>query len=124
MNLRFLLALLVLFLVDLIWLSMGGPYALRIAENIQGGPVTLQYGYAFVVYLFLAYLLLQTHSYVDAFWFGLCIYGVYDFTTLAIFRKYDVRFAVADTVWGGVLFVLARYVVLKLSSMTKRFLIL
>jgi uncharacterized membrane protein len=29
---------------------------------------------------------------------------VYDFTNYALLKDYDFRFAVADTVWGGVLF--------------------
>lgn len=110
------LSVVVLGLVDLLWLTTGGHFALRIAENIQGSPVTLNRGSAFVVYFFLAYMLLKATSYQEAFWFGVCIYGVYDFTTLAIFKKYDYRFAFADTLWGGLLFVLSRYLVLKIGN--------
>lgn len=114
---KFNLTLIVLALVDLLWLTTGGPYALRIAQNIQGGvPIQMNYGYAVVVYFFLAYLLLQTKSYSETFLFGVCIYGVYDFTTLAIFKKYDVRFALADTLWGGMLFVISRYFLMNLAA--------
>jgi|688.fasta_scaffold648469_2 uncharacterized membrane protein len=106
---KLIIAAVVIFVVDLLWLSTGGQYAVRIAENIQGSKVSLNYYYALVVYFFLAYMLLKTNSYMEAFFFGVCIYGVYDFTTLAIFKNYDVRFAVADTIWGGILFVLSRY---------------
>lgn len=114
---RFLGSVLVITLVDLLWLTTGGPFAIRIAENIQGSKITLNYGYAFVVYFFLAYMLMKATSYTDAFLFGLCIYGVYDFTTLAIFKKYDYRFAFADTLWGGVLFVVSKYIITTLSRM-------
>lgn len=107
---KFILTAIVIFVVDLIWLSTGGPYALKVAENIQGSRVTLNPYYAAVVYVFLAYMLMNTNTIMEAFLFGVCIYGVYDFTTLAIFKNYDVRFAVADTIWGGILFVISRYI--------------
>jgi hypothetical protein len=51
---KFILTAIVIFVVDLIWLSTGGPYALKVAENIQGSRVTLNPYYAAVVYVFLA----------------------------------------------------------------------
>ena len=54
-------------------------------------------------------MLLETKSYKQAFVYGLCIYGVYDFTTLALLKGYDWKFAVADTLWGGILFVIGRH---------------
>lgn len=99
----------VLVLADLVWLATGGIWARWLAERIQGEGLEIRYGAAAVVYLFLAYLLLETRSYKQAFLYGLCVYGVYDFTTLAILRGYDWRFAIADTLWGGLLFVFARY---------------
>lgn len=107
---KLLVTAVVIFVVDLLWLGTGGQYALKVAENIQGSRVTLNPYYAAVVYVFLAYMLSKTNNYIEAFLFGVCIYGVYDFTTLAIFKKYDYRFAIMDTFWGGVLFVLSRYI--------------
>jgi uncharacterized membrane protein len=46
---------------------------------------------------------------MQAFARGLCVYGVYEFTNVAVFERYDWKFAAADTLWGGVLFVIARY---------------
>lgn len=113
---KFILTAIVIFIVDLLWLSTGGSYALKVDENIQGSRVTLNPYYAGVVYLFLAYMLIKSSTYLEAFFFGVCIYGVYDFTTLAIFKNYDVRFAIMDTLWGGVLFVLSRYILSLLRS--------
>ena len=98
-----------LFAVDLVWFNTGGIYGLKSIEAIQGEPVHIRYGSAIIVYLFLAYMLLQTKSAKEAFIYGVCIYGVYDFTNHALFEQYDWKFAIADTLWGGVLFVLARH---------------
>jgi uncharacterized membrane protein len=99
----------VLLLVDLFWLLTGGIYARNMTERIQGKPLEPRLLSAGLVYIFLAYMLLQTKSAKEAFMYGVCIYGVYDFTNYALFEQYDWKFGVADTLWGGVLFVIARH---------------
>lgn len=99
----------IIFLVDLFWLLTGGIYASRMTERIQGSPLKMRYGSAIIVYIFLAYMLLQTKSAKEAFLYGAAIYGVYDFTNHALLDQYDWKFAIADTLWGGVLFVVARH---------------
>jgi uncharacterized membrane protein len=99
----------VIFLVDLFWLFTGGIFARKMTERIQGSPLQMRYGSAIIVYLFLAYMLLQTKSNKEAFLYGIAIYGVYDFTNHALLDQYDWKFAIADTLWGGVLFVVARH---------------
>ena len=99
----------VIFLVDIFWLATGGIYARKMTERIQGKPIELRYMSAVIVYFFLAYMLLQTKSAKEAFLYGCAIYGVYDFTNHALLDQYDWKFAIADTLWGGVLFVLARH---------------
>jgi uncharacterized membrane protein len=99
----------IIFLVDLFWLFTGGIYARKMTERIQGSPLQMRYGSVILVYLFLAYMLLQTTSAQQAFLYGVCIYGVYDFTNHALLDNYDWKFGIADTLWGGVLFVVARH---------------
>jgi uncharacterized membrane protein len=98
----------IILLVDLLWLGSAGIYARNMAERIQGSPIRFRIIGAAVVYVFLAYMLLETTSYKQAFMYGVSIYAVYDFTNYALFDQYDWKFALADTLWGGVLFVLAR----------------
>jgi len=99
----------IIFIVDIFWLATGGIYARKMTELIQGQSIQMRFVSAVIVYLFLAYMLLQTKSAKEAFIYGVCIYGVYDFTNHALFEQYDWKFAIADTLWGGVLFVLARH---------------
>jgi uncharacterized membrane protein len=99
----------VLLFVDIFWLSTGGIYARAMTERIQGEAVSVRYVGAAIVYAALAYLLLETSSYQQAFFHGMAIYAIYDFTNYALFEKYDWKFAIADTLWGGILFVCARY---------------
>ena len=67
------------------------------------------------VYLALAFLVLQAQSTAQAFFIGLCTYAVYDFTNYTTLKNYDLSFAVADSVWGGVLFTLVRSIALRLN---------
>jgi uncharacterized membrane protein len=99
----------VIFLVDIFWLLTGGIYARNMTERIQGKPIQMRFASAIIVYLFLAFMLLQTKSAKEAFLYGVAIYGVYDFTNHALLDQYDWKFAIADTIWGGVLFVIARH---------------
>jgi len=100
---------LVLLFIDLFWLLTGGIFARAMTERIQGHPISLRYVGAGLVYVFLAYMLLETRSYRQAFMYGVCIYAVYDLTNYAVFSQYDWKFGVADTLWGGVLFMAGRY---------------
>lgn len=99
----------VLFLIDLFWLATGGIFFRAMAERIQGRPLEIRILSAAAVYFLLAYMLLESKSYQQAFLFGVCIYGVFDFTNLAIFADYDWRIALADTLWGGILLAFGRY---------------
>ena len=99
----------IIVLVDMFWLATAGIFFRQMVERIQGQPSSFRYVCAIVVYLALAYLLLETTSYQQAFFRGLAVYAVFDFTNLAIFERYDWKIAVADSSWGGVLFVCARY---------------
>jgi uncharacterized membrane protein len=99
----------IIFLVDIFWLLTGGIYARNMTERIQGKPIEMRFVSAAIVYLFLAFMLLQTKSAKEAFLYGSAIYGVYDFTNNALLDQYDWKFAIADTIWGGVLFVVARH---------------
>jgi uncharacterized membrane protein len=104
----------IIFVVDIFWLLTGGIYARKMTEHIQGSPLQMRYISVVIVYLFLAYMLLETTSYKQAFFYGISTYAVYDFTNHALLQNYDWKFAIADSLWGGILFVLARRLLLSI----------
>jgi uncharacterized membrane protein len=60
----------------------------------------------------LYYFILRTRrSPLDAFLLGLLVYGVFDSTNYAMFKKWDWKIAVMDTLWGGSVFALTTIVV-------------
>ena len=115
--LRSIVPLALLFIViDIPWLLLSSTYVAGMIKKIQGGaPIRPRWDTAAPVYLALAYLLQQTHSNSEAFLMGLCVYAVYDFTNLSTLTNYTVEFAIADSLWGGVLFTLVRQAALRLN---------
>ena len=41
---------------------------------------------------------------------GLIIYGIFDFTNLSLFKNYNLKIAIIDTIWGSILFTLTTYI--------------
>jgi uncharacterized membrane protein len=85
--------------------------------NIQGEPMKVKMVPAFLVYVFMTVLLMLfgSQSNTRNFLLGSLTYGVYDFTNLAIFNKFDKVFALFDALWGGVLFTLVNKINLELN---------
>jgi uncharacterized membrane protein len=103
-------------LCDLPWLWASSETVQTMIKKIQGGmPIELRWGAAVPVYLALAYLLQLSTSTPQAGLIGLSTYAVYDFTNLATLKHYAVEFAVADSLWGGILFMIVREVSLRLG---------
>jgi len=62
----------------------------------------------------LYYFIIREHRPVfDAFLLGLVIYGVYEGTTYALFKKWKLNIMIMDTLWGGILFALTTFVTYK-----------
>jgi uncharacterized membrane protein len=78
--------------------------------KIQGSPLQMVWWAGAIVYLAMSFLVLQTKTPQQAFYYGVATYAVYDFTNLATLKQYDPKFAVADSIWGGILFALTRSV--------------
>ena len=101
--------LLLLAVVDLPWLLFVSGNAQTMVRKIQGSDLQVRYAPAAVVYIALAYLVGLTTTPFEAFKLGVAVYAVYDFTNLALFKNYDPLFAIADSLWGGVLLATVRY---------------
>ncbi len=64
---------------------------------------------ALIVYPVMAYLLLEATTVAKAATYGAAAYAIYDFTNMATLKNYQLSFAVADTIWGGILFASVKY---------------
>jgi uncharacterized membrane protein len=109
-------AFFLLIAVDAVWLFFVGPTALSMTAAIQGSPVAFRILPALVVYVALTYLVQLPTSSAQAFLMGASVYAVYDFTNLALLAKYSPLMAVADTMWGGVLFATVHTILQRIRS--------
>ena len=66
----------------------------------------------------LYYFILKTRrSPLDAFLLGLLVYGVFDSTNYAMFKKWDWKIAMMDTLWGGTVFAMTTYLVYQIMRL-------
>jgi uncharacterized membrane protein len=81
----------------------------RVVMKVKIIPAALCY---LLLVIGLNYFILRTHRPIlEAFLLGFIIYGVFDTTNLAIFKKYDWKVAIMDALWGGILFALTTSII-------------
>ena len=108
--------------LDGLYLSnIGGPLFAKMVKGIQKEEMTLNiYGvvgsYILLVLVLYKFIVLERKSPTDAFILGLCVYGVFDFTNIAIFKNYKWMTGMLDTLWGGILFYLVTFITYKIMS--------
>lgn len=109
--LNYLLVAVIILIVDLPWLLAGSKFSKSMIQSIQGSELEVRYLPSIVVYLALAYLVSLPKNITEAFLLGSCTYAVYDFTNYATLKNYSLRFAVLDSLWGGILFVIVHSII-------------
>lgn len=111
----FLVAFIMILLDSVFLSSVKKPFSLLV-QSIQQSPMTLKIipvilCYFLLLLLFCYFLIYKQGSILDAFLLGLGIYGVYETTNFAIFKKWDnLPISLLDTLWGGVLFSTTLYI--------------
>lgn len=100
----------ILLAVDAIYLyNVGVTTFQKNVQLIQKSPLELNvYGallsYVCVIGALYYFIISQRKPVFDAFLLGIFLYGTFDMTNLAMFKKYAWSTAIIDTLWGGTLF--------------------
>jgi len=108
--------------LDSLYLStIGGSLFGKMVKRIQKEDLEINvYGaigcYILLILVLYKFIILERRSLTDAFILGVCVYGVFDFTNIAIFKNYSLLPAIVDTLWGGILFYLVTFVTYKIMS--------
>ena len=101
----------IIVVLDLPWLFIQGERVQDIIRDIQvDRSMNVRLWGGIPVYLALAYLVTQVSSVPRAFFMGMSVYAVYDFTQIVTFDKYPIGFAIADSMWGGLLMALTYWI--------------
>ena len=117
-----LLSALLLISIDAVYLYSIKNIFTKQISSIQGSPLQMNIYGAIVCYIFLVFglnyfILNDNKSVMDAFILGIVIYGVYETTNLALFKKWSINVALLDTLWGGILFALTTYIIKNIKSL-------
>jgi len=117
---KILISSILMLVIDLFYLkNIGTPIFGDLVKKIQGNDLKLNmlgagFSYLFLIIAINYFIIIPEKSILSAFILGLCIYGVFDATNLAIFEKYSVKASVVDTIWGAILFSITTFVTYKL----------
>jgi uncharacterized membrane protein len=67
--------------------------------------------YLLIIFGLNYFILNKRQGVLEAFLLGFVIYGIFDMTNMALFKKYKWNLAIIDSLWGGVLFALTTAIV-------------
>ena len=99
-------------LLDAVWLTLRSDFHSRLIKSIQSTPVHLRPVPALIVYIIIALALAyfvvtpatsQKEAIRNGALLGAALYGVYDFTNYASFRRWTFEMVFTDTLWGAVM---------------------
>ena len=116
---------LTMLILDAIYLSSFSNQYNSMMKTIQKSPLKMKPLYALVVYVLMIIgwkLLIDNKKNVvkNSVILGVVIYGVFDFTNLAIFDNYSLKLGLIDMLWGGLLFGISAYVATKKFDLNLR----
>lgn len=103
----------IFFLIDSVFLSIISKKYGEMIKKIQNKPMKVRIFSAVVCYALLIfslnYFILSNdeNQELRALFLGWTIYGVYDSTAYALIENWDIKMALIDGVWGGILFYLS-----------------
>ena len=135
--LKYFIICLVIIFLDIAWISLNFSTYSNSILKVQKASLNLRYEHAIIAYILILFSvlyvaipftsqnikngsnntienkLLQSFLYGGAV--GFSIFGIYNFTSLAIYKDLDFSIAITDTVWGTTLYTLSTFIYLLLE---------
>jgi|TARA_Y100000389_G_C17444152_1_gene510515 uncharacterized membrane protein len=101
-------------LLDALYISIFGSAFTKMIEEIQNSKFKINILGAIFTYILIIlgiyyFIILKKMSMMDAFLLGFFSYGIYDLTSLSLFKTWKPQLVIIDTVWGGILFMTSTY---------------
>jgi uncharacterized membrane protein len=114
--------IIILVIIDSIYLSLFGKQFAKMIEVIQSEKFRINLlgavlSYATIAFALYYFILRDNRPVYEAFILGVVLYGVFDFTNLALFNKYDFNIGLIDTLWGGILLASTTYITYYIHKM-------
>lgn len=135
---KYLIVSVVLMVLDVAWILLNLSGYSKAIRSVQKSPMSLRSEHAIIAYIIILFSvlyvaipfttqnmkgdrvssanvetkLLKSFMYGGAV--GFSIYGIYNFTSLAIYKDMDIAIGIIDTLWGTTLYTLTTFVYLLL----------
>ena len=119
---EYLLFSLIFTIIDAVYLNLVADHFNKQLKIIQGSPITLKPLSTFLCYVALTtgifyFGIIKKLTIKEIFFLGIFVYGVYETTNHAIFKKWQWNTLFIDTLWGGILFSLSVFLFKKAKKL-------
>ena len=121
---KYIIVIILLLVLDIIWLSINANQYSRMIKSIQNKEIKINITHVLFTYvLMIASIIFINIPFIESKitktdskneiikksllysgLLGLCIYGIYSGTNLAVFENYDIGLGLKDTLWGFILY--------------------
>ena len=136
--LKFFITSIVVLILDISWISLNLATYSSAVKKVQKAAMNLRFEHAIIAYVIILFSILYVaipftiqnakvnkidissienkllQSFVCGGAVGFSIFGIYNFTSLAIYKDLDVSIAITDTIWGTTLYTLSSFIYLLL----------
>ena len=136
----FIISIVIIFL-DISWISLNLTKYSKEVLKVQKAAMSLRYEHAIIAYIIILFSILYIaipftsqnikinnggkdisvekkllYSFMYGGALGFSVFGIYNFTSLAIYKDLDATIAITDTIWGTTLYTLSTFIYLLLPS--------
>ena len=134
----FIISIVIIFL-DIAWISLNLTKYSKEVFKVQKAAMNLRYEHAIIAYIIILFSILYIaipftsqsikinngskdisienkllYSFMYGGALGFSVFGIYNFTSLAIYKDLDTTIAITDTIWGTTLYTLSTFIYLLL----------
>lgn len=134
----FIISIVIIFL-DIAWISLNLTKYSKEVLKVQKAAMNLRFEHAIIAYIIILFSILYIaipftsqnikinngdknisienkllYSFMYGGALGFSVFGIYNFTSLAIYKDLDVTIAITDTIWGTTLYTLSTFIYLLL----------
>ncbi len=118
---EFILFAVLLTCIDAAYLSSISTFFNKQVKDIQGtdiklNPLSTALCYILIVSGLYYFAIMKNFTLLDTFILGIFVYGVYELTNHAIFKKWRWDTVGLDTIWGGILFTISVMIFKKIRN--------
>jgi uncharacterized membrane protein len=107
--------IIIILVLDFLFINLTYKNFNNLIKKIQGSELNLNINgailsYLCVVFILYYFIIKDNRTVNDAFILGVCTYGIFEFTNIALFKDWSLMIALIDILWGGTLFGLTTFI--------------